>query len=125
MKHAAIALVAVWMLAGGAAHLLLPEPFFRAVPDPLPQLAVVYISGLAELAIGVGVLVARTRALAALAFALLCLAYLPVHVWDFFRPDPIFPVPWAAGARMLVQGGLIALGLWLWRRERPERQARA
>lgn len=115
LRLIAVAVIAVWMLAGGVLHLVVPEPFFRIVPNWLPELAVVYVSGLAEIAIGVGVLAPRTRALAGLAFALLCASYLPLHVWDFFRPDPIFAPPVLAATRIAVQFGLIALGLWLWR----------
>lgn len=125
MHWFAIILIAVWMLLGGTLHMVTPEPFLKAVPDWLPGLAVVYLSGLAELVIGIGVLIPRTRALAGLAFAAMCLVYLPIHVWDFFRPDPIFSVPWAASARIGVQLVLIALGLWLWqRRVRPLSDAR-
>lgn len=116
MHWIAILIIAVWMLLGGALHMIAPEAFFRIVPDGLPKLAVVYISGLVELAIGAAVLIPRTRAHAGLAFALLCAAFLPLHVWDFFRPDPIFDVPYAASIRILIQFGLIALGLWLWKR---------
>lgn len=116
MRRAAILLIAAWMLLGGVLHLIAPEPFFRIVPTGLPARAVVLVSGLVELAIGAGVLVRRTRAPAGLAFAALCALLLPLHVWDFFRPDPIFAVPYAAGARVLVQLGLIWLGFWLWRR---------
>jgi uncharacterized membrane protein len=116
MHWIAVVIIAAWMLAGGVLHMVAPEPFFRVVPDALPELFVVYASGLVEIAIGIGVLVPRTRALAGLAFALLCAAYLPLHVWDFFRPDPIFAPPYMASIRILVQGVLIALGLWLWMR---------
>jgi uncharacterized membrane protein len=118
MHWVAVALIALWMLAGGTLHMVMPEPFTRAVPGWLPGQAVVYLSGLVELAIGIGVLIPRTRALAGLAFALLCMVYLPVHVWDFFRPDPLFPVPWGAAARIAVQCAIIALGFWLWQRQK-------
>lgn len=116
MHWFAIIIIALWMLGGGVLHLVSPEPFFAVVPDWMPELAVVYVSGLAELAVGVGVLIPRTRALAGLAFALMCVVYMPLHVWDFFRPDPVFPVPYAASIRIFVQLILIGLGLWLWRR---------
>jgi len=103
------------MLAGGALHLLVPEPFFRIVPDGLPKALVVYGSGLVELAIGLGVVFKRLRIWAGLAFALLCGAYLPLHVWDFFRADPIFAPPFWASGRVLAQIGLIWLGWRLWR----------
>lgn len=118
MHWVAILIIAAWMLLGGVLHLLAPEPFFRIVPDWLPERGVVYLSGVVELVIGLGVLIPRTRALAGLVFALLCAGYLPLHVWDFFRRDPIFPPPYLASARILAQLVLIGLGLWLWRRRR-------
>ncbi|MEM5516884.1 hypothetical protein WNY37_07970 [Henriciella sp. AS95] len=116
MHWVAILIIAAWMLIGGAAHMIAPEPFFAIVPDWMPELAVVYISGIVEIVIGIAVLMPRTRSLAGLAFALLCAGYLPLHIWDFIRPDPVFSVPWSASLRILIQMGLIALGLWLWRR---------
>lgn len=99
---------------GGIAHIVIPESFFPIVPGWLPKLWVVYVSGLVEIAIGAAVLVSRTRAWAGLSFAILCAGFLPLHIWDFFRPDPVFEVPVAATIRILVQFGLIALGLYLW-----------
>lgn len=118
MHWIAILIIAAWMLLGGVAHMMTPETFYPIVPDWMPELAVVWLSGIAELAIGIGVLMPRTRALAGLAFAVMCVVYLPLHVWDFFRPDPIFSVPWGASIRIAVQFVLIGLGLWLWRRGR-------
>ncbi|NNU16893.1 hypothetical protein HK107_11245 [Parvularcula sp. ZS-1/3] len=111
----ACALIAFWMLGGGVVHFVSPEAFFPIVPDWLPELEVVLISGAVEIAIGLGVIVRRTRALAGLAFAALCAGFLPLHLWDFFRPDPVFEVPVAASIRIGVQFALIAIGLWLWK----------
>lgn len=122
MHWIAVIVIAAWMLVGGVLHMVAPQPFFRVVPDWMPELAVVYLSGVAELAIGIGVLIPRTRAIAGLAFALMCAVYLPLHAWDFFRPDPVFPPPYMASARIAVQLVLIALGLWLWRRRKPTGQ---
>ena len=115
MRVFAISIIALWMLVGGIAHLVVPEFFFQIVPDVLPELWVVYVSGLVEIIIGAAILVPRFRAVAGLSFAFLCLGFLPLHVWDFFRPDPVFEVPVAASIRILVQFGLIGLGLYLWR----------
>ena len=116
MHWFAILLIAAWMLAGGVFHMITPEPFFRAIPDGLPKLAIVYLSGIAEIVVGIAVLMPRTRALAGLAFAIMCIIYMPIHLWDFFRADPIFSVPWAAGTRVTIQIVLIGLGFWLWQR---------
>jgi uncharacterized membrane protein len=114
-RATATGVIAIWMLLGGTLHLVTPETFFPIVPEPLPAYFVVYASGVVELAIGVGVLVPRTRAFAGLAFAVLCAGFLPLHVWDFFRADPIFPVPYWASLRIIVQLALIGMGLYLWR----------
>ncbi len=116
MSVFAVIVISIWMLAGGVAHMLAPEAFFPIVPDWMPELAVVYGSGVVELAIGLGVLWRRTRAVAGLSFALLCAGFLPLHLWDFFRPDPIFSPWYAAATRCVVQLGLIGLGLLLWAR---------
>lgn len=114
------ALVAFVMLAGGITHLAAPEIFFPIVPSIFPARLAVLGSGLGELAIGLAVLIPRFRARAGLAFALLCFAYMPLHLWDFIRPDPIFH-PWPlAVARVLLQVGFIAAGLQLSRRSDPE-----
>lgn len=117
MRIFAISIIALWMLGGGIAHMVSPEFFFQIAPNGLPKLWVVYLSGVVEIAIGAAVLARKTRAWAGLSFALLCLAFLPLHVWDFFRPDPVFEVPVAASIRIAVQFGLIGLGLFLWRTE--------
>ncbi|KQW29054.1 hypothetical protein ASE36_11300 [Rhizobium sp. Root274] len=107
------ALVAIVMLAGGVTHLVAPEIFFPIVPSIFPARLAVLGSGLGELTIGVAVLFPRFRARAGLAFALLCFAYVPLHLWDFLRPDPIFhPWPLAVG-RVLLQIGFIVAGLRL------------
>lgn len=115
MRILATAIIALWMLAGGVAHLLVPEQFYPIVPGWLPKWEVVILSGIAELILGVGVLIPRLRALAGLGFAIMCAVYLPLHVWDFFRPDPVFAVPFAATIRIVVQFVLIGLGWTLWR----------
>ena len=117
MRILAVSIIAFWMLAGGIAHLVVPDFFFQIVPDVFPKLWVVYISGIVEIMIGAAILVPKFRAIAGLCFAILCLGFLPLHVWDFFRPDPVFEVPVAASLRILVQFGLIGLGLFLWRTE--------
>lgn len=109
------ALIAVVMLAGGITHLAAPEVFFPIVPSIFPARLAVLGSGIVELAIGLAVLVPRSRPHACLAFAMLCVAYLPLHLWDFVRPDPIFR-PWPlAVLRVGLQLGFIAAGLRLWR----------
>lgn len=113
------ALVALVMILGGVAHLASPEAFAPLVPPWLPAYPVLVAAAVVQILIGAAALWPRTRALVGLAFAALCLTYLPLHLWDYVRPDPVFAPPVAATIRMVVQLLFIWAGVTLWRRGRP------
>ena len=115
----AIILIALWMLLGAYGHFFKPEMFFPIVPDFLPKREVVILSGIPELLIGLGVLWPRTRALAGLGFMLLCLCFLPLHLWDLVRDDPAITPQSAAILRVFVQFLLIWIGWRVWKRQQP------
>ncbi|MCU0656307.1 MAG: hypothetical protein MUF64_13965 [Polyangiaceae bacterium] len=114
------ALIALVMIVGGAAHLATPDQFVPLVPGFLPASAIIAATGLLQIAVGVMTLWPRTRARGGLAFAAVCLGYLPIHLWDYVRPDPVFAPPVAATVRTLVQLAFIAAGWALFRRTRIE-----
>lgn len=118
---ALVSLIAVVMMGGGFAHLATPASFASLVPGFLPAVPVLVVAGVVQIGIGTLAIVPRTRAWGGLAFAILCAAYLPLHLWDFFRPDPVFAPPVAASIRVLVQLLFIAAGFVLWRRAQPIR----
>lgn len=118
INRALAGLIAFVMIGGGAAHLASPEGFAPLVPAFLPATPIIYATGIAQIGIGAMALWPRTRALGGLVFAALCAAYLPLHLWDYVRPDPVFAPPVAATIRMVVQGLFIWAGVSLWRRTR-------
>ena len=118
MNLALSTLVAFVMIAGGAAHLAAPDGFVPLVPPFLPAKPIILATGVLQIAIGLAALLPRTRGLGGMAFAVLCLAYLPLHIWDYFRTDPVFAPPVAATIRVVVQLGFIAAGYSLWKRNR-------
>ena len=86
---AATLLIGIFMIFGGLQHFLKPAFYHPFVPDFLPyRTALVYLSGVVELLLGVAVLVPRLRAQAGWGIMLLMLAFLPVHLWDVFRVHP-------------------------------------
>jgi uncharacterized membrane protein len=109
-------LVAFVMIGGGFAHLAASANFAPLVPKFLPASPIILATGVLEIGIGMAALWPRTRALSGLAFAALCLAYLPLHLWDYVRPDPVFPPPTAATIRVAVQILFIWAGYSLWKR---------
>ena len=72
LRRASPYLLAGLLTAAGTLHFVLPRPYAEIVPDRLPApYALVYASGVAELACAAGLVVPRTRRLAGWATALL------------------------------------------------------
>ena len=103
-----------FFLIAGSLHFLRPRPYVAIVPDALPRKReIVFASGVAELAGGVGVLVPRTRRLAGWWLIATLVAIFPANVnmavnAERFRAVPA-PLLWV---RLPLQGALIA---WVWR----------
>lgn len=102
------------MLTAGVAHFILPQPFIDIVPDYLPAAALlVYISGAAEIAGGLGLLLPKTRQAAAWGIVALLIAVFPAnihmainHTIPAGMPEP---PAWALWARLPLQFVMI---LW-------------
>lgn len=111
-----------WALAAlfvgvGVAHLVDPAPFLRIMPPFVPAHgAAVAVSGVAEIAGGVGLLVPQTRPIARWALLALLVAVFPANLYMAVagvQPVDGAPVPaWAAWARLPLQPVLMALVAW-------------
>lgn len=121
--------------AVGVLHFVQPEPFVAIVPRALPApLALVLVSGVAEVAGALGLLAPwpQVRRLAAWGLVALFVAVFPANVnmaVNRIALPGAAPLPdWALYARLPLQGVLIAWAVWLARGERPTsapREARA
>ena len=106
--------LALFWLVAGSLHFLRPRVYEAIVPDAFPdKRAVVYASGVAELAGGAGVLLPQTRRLAGWWLIATLLAIFPANVnmavnAERYRVVPE-PLLWL---RLPLQGALIA---WVWR----------
>ena len=107
-------LLGAFFLGTGLMHFLKPRPYVAIVPDALPRKReIVYASGVAEIAGGMGVLAGPTRRAAGWWLIATPFAIFPANVnmavnAERFRAVPE-PLLWA---RLPVQGLLIA---WVWR----------
>ncbi len=73
---------AIFFVAAGTLHFLFPGPYLRIMPPVLPwPRALVGISGAAEIAGGLGLLLARFRRLAAYGLAALLVAVFPANIY--------------------------------------------
>jgi uncharacterized membrane protein len=104
-----------WLLAGlfvaaGAMHFIKPRLYQRIIPPefPDPSLLVV-ISGICEIAGGLGLLIPRLRRPAGWALVALLIAVFPANIYMAVSPQK-FPSTsvWMLWARLPLQGALIA-----------------
>jgi uncharacterized membrane protein len=117
VRNAFCILLAVLMVVAGVLHFVFPKGYARIVPAYLPApLALVYVSGVAEILGGLGLLFPRTRTLAAFGLVLLFIAIFPANVnmavnhIGFTRAPP---PSWLLWARLPLQGVLIAWAYWV------------
>jgi uncharacterized membrane protein len=106
-------------VVAGILHFVVPELYAQIIPPFLPApLALVYLSGVAEIVVGVGVLIPRTRRYAAWATIALLVAIFPANVYmatsmvvveGIGGGDPSPLIRWG---RLPLQGVLILWAYW-------------
>lgn len=102
--------VALVFVAAGALHFVNPEPYETIMPPGLPApRALVYASGVAEMAGGLGVLHPRTARLAGWWLIATLVGVFPANVYMAVEAERFASVPeWVLWARLPLQGLLIA-----------------
>ena len=103
------------MLAAGVYHFVNPGFYDPIMPDWFPKPLANAAGGVAELVIGVLLLIPRTQSLGVWLALALMIVFLPLHVWDLTKPRPAIGPRWVAVLRLLVQFVLIG---WLYWRAR-------
>jgi uncharacterized membrane protein len=120
MKTALRWLLTIVMVGAGANHFINPAPYIAMMPGALPApAALVYISGIAEILGGLGLILPATRKLAAWGLIALFVAVFPANVNMALnelvsRPLGTTKVPvWALWARLPLQLVFIAWAYWV------------
>ncbi len=106
-------MAALYFLAG-AYHFIKPAFYRPIMPRWLPAHdALIYASGVAEMALAVGLLFPQTRTLAAWGIVLMLVSFFAIHIDMVITPGASRGLPqWALYTRIVVQFGLI---YWAWR----------
>ncbi len=110
------------MVLVGVLHFTSPDPFVKMIPASLPgPLALVYVSGAAEIAGGVGLFVPRLRRAASWGLIALYIAVFPANVNMAVNELPLGDLQlstFALWARLPLQLVFIAWAWWVGRDER-------
>ena len=106
-------------LGAGAGHFVATRVYMGIMPDYLPaHRELVLLSGAAEMAGGLGVLLPQSRRPAAWGLVALLVAVMPANLWMAQHPERYASIPhWLLWARLPLQ---LPLLWWAWRYTRPE-----
>lgn len=114
-------LLTLFMVGAGINHFVSPAPYVGMMPAALPApLTLVYLSGIAEIFGGLGLILPATRRLAAWGLAALLIAVFPANLNMAVNHLPLGAreLPsWALWARLPLQGVLIWWALSFSRRD--------
>lgn len=91
------------MIAGSVGHLLNPSLSDGFIPDFLPKQPVHIFTAIIEFALGVGLLIPKTKKLAAWGIIGILTFFLFLHVQDLFRETPVIGSKMAAIIRIPFQ----------------------
>lgn len=120
-KRIGLLLLALFFVYAGVSHFTETEQFVAIVPSWLPApLALVYVSGVFEIVLGLGALLPRSRALAGWGLVALLVAVFPANVQmavDAQRWLAQGVPTWALYVRLPLQLALVA---WAWWATRPD-----
>ena len=112
-------LLTVAMVGIGVLHFARPEPFLAIMPPFIPfHLAMVFISGAAEIALGIALAPEKTRRWASWGLVALYIAVFPANIYMAVAgiAPTGEPVPtWAAWGRLPLQPLLMLLAWWVGR----------
>jgi uncharacterized membrane protein len=99
------AVIGLFFVAAGANHFLNPGPYLSMMPGYLPHPAtLVWISGVAEILGGIGILVPATRTFAGWGLILLLVAVFPANLNAAMHGWPGVNLPsWGLWARLPLQ----------------------
>ena len=99
----------ILLVIAGIGHFLNPEMYFPLTPDFLPKYVLNALAGGVEILLGVGALVPLFRRMALLGIFILMIIFLPIHILDALKDQPVIGTKTVAFVRIGVQLVLIYL----------------
>lgn len=116
LKTALLWLLAIFLIGAGVNHFLSPAAYVAMMPAALPwHFELVYVSGVAEILCGLGLLYPPTRRWAAWGTIALLVAVFPANLNMAINQLPVGsmrPPSWALWARLPLQLVLITWAWW-------------
>ena len=114
MKKALSYIFGVILILGSIAHLLVPDMYEPMIPGFISPTLANILSFIAELGIGILLVLPKYRHWGGLGFMALMLAFLPIHIWDYMKDEPYIGSKGIALVRITLQLLMIYAGWWIY-----------
>lgn len=120
MKKVLPYILALLLFISAVAHIINPDFYAPLMPEFIPvQLGNIFAT-ITEFVIGVMLILPQYKKLGGLAFMILMIIFLPLHIWELFKENPLVG-PWPAPLiRLVLQFVLIYAGWWIYRSKKTQ-----
>lgn len=109
---------AIILFVSAIAHVLAPSAYAPMIPDFIPEWPANIFTAVVEAFVGLLLLSSKYRALGGIGFSLLMIGFMPLHIWDLLRDDPMITPYVAAIVRVIVQVLLILAGWRIYKKNK-------
>ncbi|KXX66904.1 hypothetical protein AVL50_29810 [Flammeovirga sp. SJP92] len=116
MKKSLPIVLAIVLLLSAVAHLLSPEFYAPMIPGFIPVSLANLLATITELTTALLLFFPQYRKWGGLAFMFLMFAFLPLHIWDMFREDPVVGPQPLTSIRLFFQFVFIYVGWWIYKK---------
>ena len=116
MKKIILIFIATAMILGAVGHVAYPEMYSALIPSFIPEFTAHLFAIIAEVAIGLALIIPKFRKYGGLGFMILMIIFLPIHIWDVLKEEPFIGTKTIALVRIAVQGVMIYAGWWIYKK---------
>lgn len=110
------------MIAAGVMHIINPEFYDKIIPSFIPNVLAHAFALIAEVIVGIALLVPNMRRKGGIGLMILMLMFMPLHIWELFKDeaDSLVGGTGPAAIRVAIQVVFIGIGWWIWRGDLPK-----
>jgi len=111
-------LLGLFMLFGAYNHIVNPEFYAPMIPGFIPENFANIMAAIAELIVGVLLVIPKYQKWGGLGFTILMIVFLPIHIWDLTKEVPAVGSQTAALIRLIIQFIVIVVGWWIYKKSK-------
>lgn len=98
----------------GVYHFVNPDFFTPLMPDFIPaHKPLIYLSGVAEIIVAIGLFIPAVQGLAAWGVMLLLIVFTPIHIVDMLKDKPAIGSKHMAVNRLIMQFAMLGMAFFL------------